>query len=96
MNLNESIIGAAVDWLAGLCGWPRALPYLALSEPAAERGFVWGRAVGGAFAQNHWPPEPAIPEEALRKVLRVVIPKLTETFSPDPARWSAGGVFPVR
>ena len=84
MNLNESIVeDAALEWFGDL-GYPVGHgPHLAPGEPAAERDSFGEVVLVGRLREAIRRLNPAIPEEAreeaLRKVLRVGTPSLTQT-----------------
>ncbi len=82
--LNESIVEeAALSWFESL-GYAIAHgPHLAPGEPAAERDSFGEVVLVGRLRDAIWRLNPAIPEDAredaLRKVLRVGTPALTQT-----------------
>ncbi|MGH9834309.1 MAG: type I restriction endonuclease subunit R [Blastocatellia bacterium] len=82
--LNESIVEeAALTWFAEL-GYSIAHgPDIAPGEPVAERDSFGDVALTGRLREAIWRLNPAIPEEAredaLRKVLRIGTPALTQT-----------------
>ena len=84
MNLNESIVeDAALEWFGALGYAVGHGPHLAPGEPAAERGsfgevVLEGRVREAIRRLNVSVPDEAR-EEALRKVLRVGTPSLTQT-----------------
>ena len=86
-SLNESIVeDAALEWFGELGYAVGHGPYLAPGEPASRDGGrdSFGEVVlAGRLREAIWRLNPAIPEEAreeaLRKVLRVGTPSLTQT-----------------
>jgi len=84
MSLNESIVeDATLTWFGEL-GYAIAHgPHMAPGEPAAERDSFADVVLVGRLRDAIWRLNPAIPEEAredaLRKVLRVGTPSLTQT-----------------
>jgi type I restriction enzyme R subunit len=84
MSLNESIVeDAALEWFGELGYAVGHGPHLAPGEPAAERDSFGGVVLVGRLREairrlNFSIPEEAR-EEALRKVLRVGTPSLTQT-----------------
>ena len=84
MNVNESTIeDAAFDWFGGLGYTIGHGPHIAPGEPAAERDSFGEVVLVGRLREAIRRLNPAIPEEAreeaLRKVLRVGTPSLTQT-----------------
>jgi type I restriction enzyme R subunit len=84
MNLNESIVeDAALEWFGELGYAVGHGPAMAPGEPAAERDSFSEVALVGRLRAAIRRLNPAIPEEAredaLRKVLRVGTPSLTQT-----------------
>ncbi len=84
MSLNESIVeDAALEWLKELGYAVGHGPQLAPGEPAAERDSFSEVVLVGRLREAIRRLNPAIPEEpreeALRKVLRVGTPSLTQT-----------------
>ena len=84
MSLTESIVeGAALEWFEELGYVVRQGPHLAPGEPAAERDSFGEVVLVGRLREAIRRLNPAIPEEAreeaLRKVLRVGTPSLTQT-----------------
>ena len=84
MSLNESIIEhAALEWFGELGYGVGHGPHLAPGEPAAERDSFGEVVLVGRLREAIRRLNPAIPEEAreeaLRKVLRVGTPSLTQT-----------------
>jgi type I restriction enzyme R subunit len=84
MSLNESIVeDAALEWFGELGYAVRHGPQLAPGEPAAERESFGEVVLVGRLREAIRRLNPAIPEEAreeaLRKVLRVGTPSLTQT-----------------
>ncbi|MFZ1828064.1 MAG: type I restriction endonuclease [Candidatus Competibacteraceae bacterium] len=84
MSLNESIVeDAALEWFGELGYAVRHGPHLAPGEPAAERDSFSEVLLVGRLREALRRLNPAIPEEAreeaLRKVLRVGTPSLTQT-----------------
>ncbi len=84
MSLNESIVeDAALEWFGELGYSVAHGPQLAPGEPAAERDSFGEVVLVGRLREAIWRLNPAIPEEAreeaLRKVLRVGTPSLTQT-----------------
>jgi len=84
MNLNESIVeDAALEWFGELGYAVGHGPHLAPGEPAAERDSFGEVVLVGRLREAIRRLNPAIPEEAreeaLRKVLRVGTPSLTQT-----------------
>ena len=84
MNLNESMVEhAALEWFGDLGYGIAHGPRLAPGEPAAERGSFGDVVLVGRLREAIRRLNPAIPEEAreeaLRKVLRVATPSLTQT-----------------
>jgi type I restriction enzyme R subunit len=84
MSLNESIIeDAALEWFGELGYAVGHGPHLAPGEPAAERDSFSEVVLVGRLREAIRRLNPAIPEEAreeaLRKVLRVGTPSLTQT-----------------
>ena len=83
-NLNESVVEAAtLEWFEGL-GYACANGLLiAPGEPAAERDSFGEVVLVARLREAIWRLNPAIPddarEDALRKVLRVGTPSLTQT-----------------
>jgi type I restriction enzyme R subunit len=82
--LNESIVEeAALTWFAELGYTVAHGPHLAPGEAAAERDSFGDVVLVGRLRDSIWRLNPAIPEEAreeaLRKVLRVGMPALTQT-----------------
>ena len=83
-NLNESIVEeAALGWFGELGYAVGYGPHLAPGEPAAERESFGEAVLVGRLRAAVRRLNPAIPEEAreeaLRKVLRVATPSLTQT-----------------
>jgi len=84
MNLNESIVeAAALEWFEAL-GYSVAYgPQVAPGEPAAERDSFGEVVLVGRLRAAIWQLNQSVPEEAredaLRKVLRVGTPSLTQT-----------------
>jgi type I restriction enzyme R subunit len=83
-SLNESIVeDAALEWFAELGYAVGHGPHLAPGEPAAERDSFSEVVLVGRLRQAIRRLNPAIPEEAreeaLRKVLRLGTPSLTQT-----------------
>ncbi|MCE9616446.1 MAG: type I restriction endonuclease subunit R [Lentisphaerae bacterium] len=84
MSLNESIVeDAALEWFGELGYAVGHGPHLAPGEPAAERDAFGEVVLVGRLRAAIRRLNPAIPEEAreeaLRKVLRVGTPSLTQT-----------------
>ena len=84
MNLNESIVeDAALEWFGELGYSIGHGPQLAPGEAAAERASFGAVVLVGRLREAIRRLNPAIPEdareEALRKVLRVGTPSLTQT-----------------
>ncbi len=84
MSLNESIVeDAALAWFGELGYAVGHGPHLAPGEPAAERDSFSEVVLVRRLREAIWRLNPAIPgearEEALRKVLRVGTPALTQT-----------------
>ena len=84
MSLNESIVeDAALEWFGELGYAVGHGPHLAPGEPAAERDSFGEVVLVGRLREAIRRLNPAIPEEAreeaLRKVLRVGTPSLTQT-----------------
>jgi type I restriction enzyme R subunit len=84
MSLNESIVeDAALEWFRELGYAVGHGPHLAPGEPAAERDSFGEVVLVGRLREAIRRLNPAIPEEAreeaLRKVLRVGTPSLTQT-----------------
>ena len=84
MSLNESIVeDAALEWFGELGYAVGHGPHLAPGEPAAERDSFSEVVLVGRLRESIRRLNPAIPEEAreeaLRKVLRVGTPSLTQT-----------------
>ncbi|MBL8802500.1 MAG: type I restriction endonuclease subunit R [Planctomycetes bacterium] len=84
MSLNESIVeDAALEWFGELGYAVGHGPQLAPGEAAAERDSFGEVVLVGRLREALWRLNPAIPEdareEALRKVLRVGTPSLTQT-----------------
>jgi type I restriction enzyme R subunit len=84
MSLNESIVeDAALEWFGELGYAVGHGPHLAPGEPAAERQSFSEVVLVGRLREAIRRLNPAIPEdareEALRKVLRVGTPSLTQT-----------------
>lgn len=84
MSLNESIVeDAALEWFGELGYAVGHGPHLAPGEPAAERDSFSEVVLVGRLRAAIRRLNPAIPEEAreeaLRKVLRVGTPSLTQT-----------------
>ena len=84
MSLNESIVeDAALEWFGELGYAVGHGPHLAPGEPAAERDSFGEVVLVGRLRAAIRRLNPAIPEEAreeaLRKVLRVGTPSLTQT-----------------
>ena len=84
MSLNESIVeDAALEWFGELGYAVGHGPQLAPGEPAAERDSFGEVVLVGRLREAIRRLNPAIPEEAreeaLRKVLRVGTPSLTQT-----------------
>jgi type I restriction enzyme R subunit len=84
MSLNESIVeDAALEWFGELGYAVGHEPQLAPGEPAAERDSFGEVVLVGRLREAIRRLNPAIPEEAreeaLRKVLRVGTPSLTQT-----------------
>ena len=84
MSLNESIVeDAALEWFGELGYAVGHGPHLAPGEPAAERASFGEVVLVGRLREAIRRLNPAIPEEAreeaLRKVLRVGTPSLTQT-----------------
>jgi len=82
--LNESIVEeATLSWFAELGYTVAHGPHLAPGEPAAERDSFGDVVLVGRLRDAIWRLNPTIPadarEEALRKVLRVGTPALTQT-----------------
>ena len=83
MSLNEAIVeDAALEWFGELGYAIGHGPQLAPGEPAAERDSFGEVVLVGRLRAAIWRLNPAIPEEAreeaLRKVLRVETPLLTQ------------------
>ena len=84
MSLNESIVeDAALEWFSERGYAVGHGPHLAPGEPAAERDSFGEVVLAGRLREAIRRLNPAIPEdareEALRKVLRVGTPSLTQT-----------------
>jgi type I restriction enzyme R subunit len=84
MSLNESHVeNAALEWFGELGYAVRHGPRLAPGEPAAERESFGDVSLVRRVREVIRRLDPAIPEEArqeaLRKVLRVAAPSLTQT-----------------
>ena len=84
MSLNESIVeDAALEWFGELGYAVGHAPHLASGEPGAERESFGEVVLAGRLREAIRRLNPAIPEEAreeaLRKVLRVGTPSLTQT-----------------
>jgi len=84
MSLNESIVeDAALEWFGELGYAVGHGPHIAPGEPAAERDSFSEVVLVGRLSEAIRRLNPAIPEEAreeaLRKVLRVGTPSLTQT-----------------
>jgi type I restriction enzyme, R subunit len=84
MSLNESVVeDAALEWFGKLGYTVRHGPHLAPGEPAAERDSFGEAVLMGRLRQAIRRLNVSIPEEArgeaLRKVLRVGTPSLTQT-----------------
>jgi type I restriction enzyme R subunit len=84
MSLNESIVeDAALEWFGELGYAVAHGPQLAPGEPAAERDSFGEVVLVGRLREAIRRLNPAVPEEAreeaLRKVLRVGTPSLTQT-----------------
>jgi len=84
MSLNESIVeDAALEWFGELGYAVGHGPHLAPGEPAAERDSFGEVVLVGRLREAIRRLNPSIPEdareEALRKVLRVGTPSLTQT-----------------
>jgi len=84
MSLTESIVeDAALTWFGELGYTIAHGPHMAPGEPAAERDTFGDVVLVGRLRDSIWRLNPAIPEEAredaLRKVLRVGTPSLTQT-----------------
>ncbi|MFZ4779237.1 MAG: type I restriction endonuclease, partial [Terrimicrobiaceae bacterium] len=84
MSLNESIVeNATLEWFGELGYEVGHGPHLAPGEPAAERKSFGGVVLVGRLRSAIRLLNPFIPEEArdeaLRKVLRVGTPSLTQT-----------------
>jgi type I restriction enzyme R subunit len=84
MSLNESIVEAtALEWFGELGYAIGQGPHLAPGEPAAERDSFGDVVLVGRLRESIRRLNPGIPEdareEALRKVLRVGTPSLTQT-----------------
>jgi len=84
MSLNESIVeDAALEWFGELGHAVGHGPQLAPGEPAAERDSFGEVVLVGRLREAIRRLNPAIPEDArekaLRKVLRVGTPSLTQT-----------------
>ncbi|MDY0281439.1 MAG: type I restriction endonuclease subunit R, partial [Salinivirgaceae bacterium] len=84
MSLNESLIEeATLQWFGELGYAVQCGPTLAPGEPAAERDSFGDVVIAGRLREAIERLNPAIPEEAcedaLRKVLRVATPSLTQT-----------------
>ncbi len=84
MSLNESIVeAAALEWFGELGYAIGHGPHMAPGEPAAERDGFGDVVLVGRLHEAIRRMNPAIPEdareEALRKVLRVGTPSLTQT-----------------
>ncbi len=84
VSLNESIVeDAALEWFGELGYKVGHGPHLAPGEPAAERDSFSEVVLVGRLREAIRRLNPAIPEEAreeaLRKVLRVGTPSLTQT-----------------
>ncbi len=84
MSLNESIVeDAALEWFGELGYAVGHGPHLAPGEPAAERQSFGEVVLVGRLREAIRRLNPVIPEEAreeaLRKVLRVGTPSLTQT-----------------
>ena len=80
MSLNESIVeDATLEWFGELGYAVGHGPHLAPGEPAAERDSFSEVVLVGRLREAIRRLNPAIPEEALRKVLRVGTPSLTQT-----------------
>jgi type I restriction enzyme R subunit len=84
MSLDESIVeDAALEWFGDLGYTVGHGPHLAPGEPAAERASFGEVVLVGRLREAIRRLNPAIPEEAredaLRKVLRVGTPSLTQT-----------------
>jgi type I restriction enzyme R subunit len=84
MSLNESIVeDAALEWFGELGYVIGHGPQLAPGEPAAERASFGDVVLAGRLREAIRRLNPAIPEDAredaLRKVLRLGSPSLTQT-----------------
>ncbi len=84
MTLNEAMVeDAALSWFGELGYAVGHGPHIAPGEPAAERDSFGDVLLAGRLREAVRRLNPAIPEdareEALRKVLRVVTPSLTQT-----------------
>lgn len=84
MSLNESIVeDAALEWFGELGYAIGHGPHLAPGEPAAERAGFGDVVLVERLRSALWRLNSTIPdearEEALRKVLRVGTPSLTQT-----------------
>ena len=84
MSLNESIVeDAALEWFGGLGYAVGRGPHIAPGEPAAERDSFGEVVLVGRLREAIRRLNGSIPEEAredaLRKVLRVTTPSLTQT-----------------
>jgi len=83
-SFNESIVeAAALTWFKELGYTTGHGPHMAPGEPAAERESFSDVVLTGRLREAVWRLNPTIPEEAredaLRKVLRVGTPSLTQT-----------------
>ena len=99
MTLNESIVeDAALTWFGELGYAVGHGPQLAPGEPAAERDSFGEVVLVGRLREAIRRLNPAIPEEAreeaLRKVLRVGTPSLTQTNRAFH-RMQRDGVLPM-
>jgi type I restriction enzyme R subunit len=84
MSINESIVeDAALEWFGELGYSVGHGPHIAPGEPAAERDSFGDVVLSGRIRDAIRQLNPSIPEEAqedaLRKVLRVTTPSLTQT-----------------
>ncbi|MEQ2006261.1 MAG: type I restriction endonuclease [Limisphaerales bacterium] len=104
VSLNESSVeDAALGWFGELGYAIGHGPQMAPGEPAAERDSFGDVVLVGRLREAIQRLNPLIPEEAreeaLRKVLRVGTPSLTQTnraVHPNTARWRAGGLSAAR
>ena len=77
--MGSHLLTAALEWFGELGYAVGHGPQLAPGEPAAERQSFDGVVLVGRLREAIRRLNPAIPEEALRKVLRVGTPSLTQT-----------------